>query len=152
MSDMLHIVDATPHSYKLAGALALAGILAALLIAGLMPAPPKAEVAKPAEPVIAKGVRIVPIYRKIEERAPMEPAPAAVTTVEKAPPLRAVPKADTPLLPVQEARAKPEPEPELELPTRRHYGSGRHFAEADICARHGMHKVLTHNGKGWRCR
>jgi hypothetical protein len=30
--------------------------------------------------------------------------------------------------------------------------SARRHTEQDICARHGMHKVVTHGGRSWRCR
>jgi type IV secretory pathway VirB10-like protein len=140
---------AAPRGVSL-GIVAVAVIVAALgAAAAVSLSRPKAEAVKVAvEPAISKGVRVVPIYKKIEDRAPMEAPTPAETTIDKTP-AHAAAKADTPLPPMQQAKV--EPEPEIELPTRRHYGE--HGAEVrDVCTRHGLRKVMTHNGRGWRCR
>lgn len=45
-----------------------------------------------------------------------------------------------------EVVGSPSPPP---LPKRRQVAEER---ESNVCTRHGMHKVLTHGGKSWRCR
>jgi len=131
-------------------------IVAALIGSGLVTAFMRpAKVVAAATPVAelpsAKGVRIVPIYRKIEEQAPQEPVPVAVTAIDKtlSPPV--IPKAKNDnTLALAEALAEPradEPDP---LASRQ-----PHIAQNDgddICVRHHLHKVFTNNGKSWRCK
>jgi hypothetical protein len=127
---------------KLAAAAVGLSVIAAGLATAFTSWPKPDPKVAPDEPVAVKTARIIPIYRKIEERAPTDPVVVAVTEAAKTP---IAPKVEPPLLP------KPEPEPELQLPTRRHYGH-RELTEVDRCAKHGLHRVETHNGKSWRCR
>ena len=92
----------------------------------------------------------------------MEAPPVTETTIEKAPTRVALkddqllPPPSPPLppspppKPPQEAAVDPEASP---VSRHWHEPSGRHHrTEAgEICERHGMHKVMTHNGKSWRC-
>jgi hypothetical protein len=138
---------------KLAAAAVGLSVIAAVLATAFTtyrstPEPAKAAAAEP-----QKAARIIPLYHKIEERAPMDPVVVAMTDISKAP---IVPKVE-PVVSDNKTfpnMAKPEPEPELQLPTRRHYGHGdrERVAEADLCARHGLRRVETHNGKSWRCK
>src|SRR5215470_9870934 len=71
-------------------------IVAALIGSGLVtafmrPAKVVAAATPAAELPSAKGVRIVPIYRKIEEQAPQESVRVAVTAIDETPPV--IPKA-----------------------------------------------------------
>jgi hypothetical protein len=127
-------------------------IVAALIGSGLVtafmrPAKVVAAATPAAELPSAEGVRIVPIYRKIEEQAPQEPVPVAVTAIDKPPSAPVIPKAknDTTL-----ALAEPQADEPDQLASRH-----RHIAQNDgddICVRHHLHKVFTNNGKSWRCK
>src|SRR5215471_1026950 len=73
-------------------------IVAALIGSGLVsafmrPAKVVAAATPAAELPSAKGVRIVPIYRKIEEQAPQEPVPVAAAAIDKTPSAQVIPKA-----------------------------------------------------------
>jgi hypothetical protein len=118
--------------YWLAGAIALATIIAAFITAA-MPSPPHVRAiaardpfdARASVPMPAKGVRVVPVYREPAPIAP-EPEPPPVAVAPPEPPH-----------PVAVADAAPE-------------RAERHAHDGDICARHGMHRVTV--GRGWRCR
>ena len=146
MTDELIGVGPSSPRIHLAGTIALGVIVAALLAAAAVtPRPPRAEAKLAAGDAVldepAKAVRVVPIYRKIEARAPIEPEPVAVPT-EIA--LKSDAAAPTPPAQEEEHASNREPAPEVR---HRH----QHAAE-DICARHHLHKVITNNGRGWRCR
>jgi len=127
-------------------------IVAALIGGGLVTAFMRsAKVVAAATPAAelpsAKGVRIVPIYRKIEEQAPQEPVPVAVTAVDKTPPAPVIPKAknDKTLAPAEPQADEPDPL----APRHPHIAQND---DDDICVRHHLHKVFTNNGKSWRCK
>jgi hypothetical protein len=92
--------------------------------------PQEAKTAAPKE-----DVRVVPIYRKIEDRAPTEPEPE--TVIQKSPSAVAQ-KTDSPL---------PEPPPVVSAPAP----VAASDAGTALCARYGLHKVITQGGKSWRC-
>lgn len=83
-----------------------------------------------------------PILKKADRMSVPVPVPVATPT---------------PILVMQQ-----EPEPELDqgqviitkpelAPAVRH--TARHYSDdSSICTRHHMHKVITHNGRSWRCR
>jgi len=127
-------------------------IVAALVGSGLVsafmrPAKVVAAATPAAELPSAKGVRIVPIYRKIEEQAPQEPVPVAAAAIDKAPSAQVIPKAknDKTL-----ALAEPQADEPDSLASRHpHIAQNDHD---DICVRHHLHKVFTNNGKSWRCK
>jgi len=93
-----------------------------------------------ATPIVEKASRIIPLYHKTEERAPQEAPITAVTIVQETPRKT----------PIRVAEAIPESEPvPLPLPRAR-IAQGNPLTASDVCARHGLHKVVR--GKGWRCR
>jgi hypothetical protein len=123
-----------PRGYKLLGAVALAGLIAALIVNNSAPpAPPKVEAAKVIAPVLPRIAAVVPVDKPIAAPAPVDQPPPKIvkTTVEVVAPPPA---------------AEPEPAPVIEHPHR------DRVADLDICARHGLHKIITRNGRGWRCR
>jgi hypothetical protein len=127
-------------------------IVAALIGSGLVtafmrPAKVVAAATPAAELPSAKDVRIVPIYRKIEEQAPQEPVPVAVTAIDKtpSPPVILKAKNDNTLALAEPQADEPDP-----LASRQ-----PHIAQNegdDICVRHHLHKVFTNSGKSWRCK
>jgi hypothetical protein len=119
-----------PRGYKLLGAVALAGLIAALIVNNSAPpAAPKVEAAQVIAPVLPRIAAVVPV----DAPAPVEPAPPKIvkTTIEV-------------VAPPPAAEPAPEPAPAIEHRDR--------VADLDICARHGLHKIITRNGRGWRCR
>ena len=98
-----------------------------------------------AAPAAAHIVRTIPLYRPPPPDAPVKlagppPAPDAPLT-----PAAPSPRAEPPALKERDLL-----EPDQDPPTRRHWHEPAHGH--DPCARHGMHKVVTHGGKSWRCR
>lgn len=113
------------------------------------PAAPVAPVAAKAElietPAAPKGdrVRVIPLPTKNQDRALMQPdAPPAEEPMPVHPPPKPIERMPAPVA------EEPAPEPEPDAPARRRYRS----SGGDICVRHGMHKVVTHGGRSWRCR
>ena len=96
----------------------------------------------------ADKIRVIPIYRKIEERAPV--APAAASSISATMPSSGPAEPAHALFPekARVATAEPEPPPAAASASR----PRRRSVEADLCTRHGLHKVITHGGKSWRCR
>jgi hypothetical protein len=54
------------------------------------------------------------------------------------------------LVPAEEKNALDE-QADLNMGDLRKF-SRRFVAKTDVCARHGLHKVVTHGGRSWRCR
>jgi hypothetical protein len=111
-------------------------IMASIIAVGLALKTGKPRPEPIAAAVSEKGPRIIPLYHKVVERAPMDEPIAAVTTMEKAPRQE----------PVRLAEAASETIP---LPRERII-EGNPLA-TDICTRHGMRKVYRDNGRSWRC-
>jgi hypothetical protein len=126
-------------------------IVAALIGSGLVTVfmrPAKVVAAAPAaELPSAKGVRIVPIYRKIEEQAPQKPVPVAVTAIDKTPSAPVIPKAKN-----DNTLALAEPQADEPDPLASRHPHIAQNDDDDICVRHHLHKVFTNNGKSWRCK
>ena len=133
-------------SFQLAGALALCGILAAMLSGMREPTPaPAAVAAAVAKPVFAERFDVPvapPLLKKadrlkIEEPLPVaasEPVPVKTETIGTA-------------RPDQQIDIKKSEPKKKQRPTR--MASAEHH---DVCRRHHMHKVTTHGGRSWRCR
>ncbi len=99
-----------------------------------MPAPvplPKADETKPEPP---KPVRVIQIYKTPSDQVPDEPTP--VPAVE---PISAFPETTTLALPATLPSSFTSPPP----PPQKTAGG--------FCEQYHMHKVLTKNGKSWRC-
>jgi hypothetical protein len=83
-------------------------------------------------------------------RFEIEPQPKVVRTI----PIQTQPIFTPPVVtsPPQQQEATGEPvPPPVSTSVRRHWH--HHYVDhVDICTRHGLHKVFTKNGKGWRCR
>ena len=127
-------------------------IVAALIGSGLVtafmrPAKVVAAATPAAELPSAKGVRIVPIYRKIEEQAPQEPVPVAVTAIDETPSPPVIPKAKN-----DKTLALAEPQADEPDPLASRHPHIAQNDDDDICVRHHLHKVFTNNGKSWRCK
>jgi hypothetical protein len=97
----------------------------------------KSPAKRPAEPKnqtqIMKSdserIRVIPITRQIVAFNEQKPPEPEVRPTPPSVPEEPVPSSD-------------------DAPVRRHW----HMSDNDICIRHGLHKVITHNGKSWRCR
>jgi hypothetical protein len=109
----------------------VAGITAGIVRTSQETAPPAA--AESAEPVL------VEILAKTD-RLPVAPARAIVDRWYQPPPVE---RSDELLV---EQKAEPATH-RLQSNYRR-----RQLKPVDICARHGMHKVITKGGRSWRCR
>lgn len=116
----------------------------------LLMKPPKQSVRIEKHDLEPNHIRTIPIVKRPPpEPPPQPPDPIPPKPAPTPPPLPPVVQVEQPKPYVQKP---PDPEPEIELPARRHYGSGRyhHNSGDNICARTGGWKVVQ--GRGWRCK
>lgn len=108
--------------------------MAGLTLAGLAAVYASYRTVKPPpepNPILDTGpkqIRIIPIV----------PTPAPTPTPLPSPSL-ATPSASASVA----VAAPPVRQPEIQMRVER---------ESNVCTRHGMHKVITHGGRSWRCR
>lgn len=129
------------RSFQIAGVLALTGIIAAM-VSGMRgePAPSPTVTAAVAKPVFAERFEVpddFPMLRKTDRL----PLPNVIT--------------GEPTQTVATARPDQVEKPTEKKPVEKPHGrtmTAEREVEHDVCARHHMHKVITHGGRSWRCR
>jgi hypothetical protein len=133
-------------SFQIAGALALSGILAAMVSGMREPPSPAPVTTAVAAPVVTKAVFAerfdVPNDQpplKKQDRLPLppeirDPVPVKTETVVMTQPDDQI-----------DVKKKAEPK-KPEKPTK------TAMAEHDVCTRHGLHKIWIRHGRSWRCR
>ena len=125
--------------FRIAGVLALSGIIAGVMSVPRAPAPARA-----APPVVTKAVFAErfdvpndwPLLKK-QDRLPLPPEIKDPEPVPVPVPTKAV------------AMMQPDDEPVAVKPVARKKTVAR---EHDVCTRHGLHKIWIRHGKSWRCR
>jgi hypothetical protein len=129
-------------------ALAIASTAAVAALWHRPPPPPAALL-----PAIAKADRLAPPVRVIPlvpQAAPLARVPEAVWAT----PLRPLPPPERPAVAADEPkiqdRIPPVAAPAEDPPISRHWHIG--WSDRDVCTRHGLHKVITNRGRGWRCK
>jgi hypothetical protein len=119
-------------TFLIAGALAWSGLIAAMLSMSREPAPAESA------PVVAKfdsrweELDDPPLLKKQDR--------LALPVVTERVPV-------SPLIALSVDNAAVETAPKKPVERHRHVGERR-----NICSRHGMHRVITHGGRSWRCR
>jgi hypothetical protein len=122
--------------------LTCAGMIAAIITHQTGNNAPLPAAASPPPPLVV-AVRTIPMFPELafDDRWRVPPEPQAATSPADVADQRSVQR---------QPKHEPEPAPRKERRVERH----RHHAvsHSNVCTRHGMHKVITHHGKSWRCR
>ena len=106
------------------------------------PAPVPLPIIAETKPEPQKTVRLIQIYKTPSDQLPVDtPLPPTPAPAE---PISAFPETATIALPDTPALSPPPTTPSPPPSTQK--------TADDFCERYHLHKVITNNGKSWRCR
>jgi hypothetical protein len=106
------------------------------------PTPVPLATADETKPEPPRTVRVIQIYKTPSDQLPVNtPTPPTPSPVE---PISAFPETATIALPDTPPSSPPPTTPSPQTSTQK--------TEDGFCERYHLHKVITNNGKSWRCR